>query len=60
MGTYKVKLVRGMRESKETEYLYVSAPDTKSGYDKAAKKALAKLQKKKGQGFIVTAVNAVG
>jgi len=60
MATYKVKLMRRTGESKEITYLYVTAPDGQSGYQKAADRAEAKLEKEKRTGFHAVAVNCVG
>ena len=60
MATYKVKLVRDQGESRETVYLYVNAPGTKAGYDKAADRAQAKMEADKRPGFRIVGVNCVG
>jgi hypothetical protein len=60
MGIYKVKLMRRTGEGKEVTYLYVKAPDTQGGYQKAADKAEAKLEKEKRLGFHAVDVMAVG
>jgi hypothetical protein len=52
--------MRRTGEGKEVTYLYVKAPDTQGGYQKAADKAEAKLEKEKRLGFHAVDVTAVG
>jgi hypothetical protein len=60
MAKYRVKLIRGKGEDKEVTYIYVTAPDTRAGYQKAANKAEGKLEALNRPGFQAVNVVAVG
>jgi hypothetical protein len=61
MAKYRVELERkGADGSRERDFRYVSAPDTQTGYRKAAEKAEAKLVKAGKLGFRAVSANCVG
>ena len=60
MATFKVKLVNREGGKREVAYKYVTASDDQAGYQKAAKRAEAKLATEQRLGFRAVAVNCVG
>lgn len=61
MATYNVKLEKKLPDGgKVVEYLYVSAPDTTAGYEKARRKAEARMVKAGKLGFRGVQANCVG